>query len=183
MPRALKAAYLPVVMSLLTGLLCGLVVLGIRSMGHLQQLELHTYDSLLRSKSAMSVGTPRITYITISEEDIRRQGRWPITDETLVQALRLLVQYQPRAIGVDVYRDIDVPPGHRELTALLPQYPQIIMISQLGGETIARIPPPQVLQGSPQVGFNDILVDPDGLIRRALLFQDDGDEARHPVSG
>lgn len=179
MPRALKTVHAPFLMSLLTGLLCGLVVLGIRSTGHLQQLELHVYDALLRSQPAMSLGAPRITYITISEEDIRRQGRWPITDKTLVQALHLLVQYQPRAIGVDLYRDIEVPPGHQELTALLPNHPQIVVISQLGGDTVARIPPPSVLQGSPQVGFNDILVDPDGLIRRALLFQDDGDDVAY----
>jgi adenylate cyclase len=179
MPRALKTIYVPLVMSVLTGLLCGLIVLGVRSMGHLQQLELHVYDSLLRSRPAATVGNSRITYITISEEDIRRQGRWPITDETLAQALRLLVQYQPQVIGVDLYRDIEVPPGHDQLTALLSTHPHIIMISQLGGNTVARIPPPLVLQGSTQVGFNDILVDPDGLIRRALLFQDDGDEVAY----
>ena len=176
MHSALKTAYAPLAIRLGIGLLCGLAILGIRSTGLLQQLELNFYDWLLRSRPVVTVSNSRITYITISEEDIRRQGRWPITDKTLVQALRLLLNYQPRAIGVDFYRDIEVPPGHKELMALLPKHPQIIMISQLGGETVARIPPPSVLQGSPQVGFNDILVDPDGLIRRALLFQDDGDE-------
>ena len=176
MHSALKTAYAPLAIRLGIGLLCGLAILGIRSTGLLQQLELNFYDWLLRSRPVVTVSNSRITYITISEEDIRRQGRWPITDKTLVQALRLLLNYQPRAIGVDFYRDIEVPPGHKELMALLPKHPQIIVISQLGGGTVARIPPPSILQGSPQVGFNDILVDPDGLIRRALLFQDDGDE-------
>lgn len=179
MPSALKTAYAPVAIRLATGLLCGLVILGVRSTGLLQQLELNIYDWQLHSRPAATGSDSRITYIAITEEDIRRQGRWPITDETLAHALRLLVEYQPRAIGVDLYRDIEVPPGHDELTALLPQHPQIVMISQLGGDAIARVPPPPVLQGSPQVGFNDILVDPDGLIRRALLFQDDGDEVAY----
>ncbi len=175
MHSALKTSYAPLAIRLGIGLLCGLAILGIRSTGLFQQLELNFYDWLLRSRPVVTVSNSRITYITISEEDIRRQGRWPITDKTLVQALRLLLSYQPRAIGVDFYRDIEVPPGHKELMALLPKHPQIIMISQVGGETVARIPPPSILQGSAQVGFNDILVDPDGLIRRALLFQDDGD--------
>ena len=179
MRSTLKTVYTSFAIRLVTGLLCGLVILGIRSTGLLQQLELNLYDWQLRSRPGATVSTPRITYITISEEDIRRQGRWPITDQTLAHALRLLLGYQPRAIGVDVYRDIEVPPGHQELIALLPKHPQIVMISQLGGDTVARIPPPSVLQGSPQVGFNDILVDPDGLIRRALLFQDDGDEVAY----
>lgn len=176
MYSALKNSYAPLALRLGIGLLCGLAILGIGSTGLLQQLELNVYDGLLRSRPIVTVSHSRIAYITISEEDIRRQGRWPITDKTLVQALRLLLSYQPRAIGVDFYRDIEVPPGHKELMTLLPKHPHIIVISQLGGGTVVRIPPPSILQGSPQVGFNDILVDPDGLIRRALLFQDDGDE-------
>ena len=179
MHNTLKTVYVPFAMTLVTGVLCGLVILGVRSTGLLQQLELSVYDWLLRSRPVATGSDSRITYITISEEDIRRQGRWPITDETLAHALRLLIGYQPRAIGVDLYRDIDVPPGHEELAALLPKHPQIVMISQLGGDSVARIPPPPVLQGSTQVGFNDVLVDPDGLIRRALLFQDDGDDVAY----
>jgi adenylate cyclase len=179
MHRALKTVDSPLAMGVVIGLLCGLAVLVVRSAGLLQQLELNIYDWLLRSRPAATVSDSRITYITISEEDIRRQGRWPITDETLAHTLRLLVGHQPRAIGVDLYRDIEVPPGHHELTALLPKHSRIVMISQLGDDTVARVPPPPVLQGSTQVGFNDILIDPDGLIRRALLFQDDGHEVAY----
>ncbi len=179
MQSTLKASRLPFIVNVLTGLLCSLIMLGLRATGQLQQLELNVYDGLLRSRPSAAVSDSRITYITISEEDIRRQGRWPITDETLARALRLLIEYRPRAIGVDLYRDIEVPPGHKELAALLPKHPQIVMISHLGGGTVAGIPPPPALQGSTQVGFNDILVDPDGLIRRALLFQDDGDEVAY----
>ncbi|MBH0200501.1 MAG: adenylate/guanylate cyclase domain-containing protein [Nitrospira sp.] len=179
MRGALKTGDFSIVIRLATGLLCGVAILGVRGIGLLQQLELDIYDWLLRSRPAAAVSESRITYITISEEDIRRQGRWPVTDETLAHALRLLLDYQPRAIGVDVYRDIEVPPGHEKLTALLPQHPQIVMITHLGGGTVSRIPPPSVLQGSPQVGFNDILVDFDGIIRRGLLFQDDGDDVAY----
>ncbi len=174
MQNVLKNPYVPLVTSIVAGLLCSLIVLGVRSAGQLQHLELSLYDWLLRSQPIAAAADSRITYITISEEDIRRQGRWPISDETLTLALRLLLDYKPRAIGVDLYRDIDVPPGHKELAELLPQHPHIIMISQLGGGGIARIPPPLVLEGSEQVGFNDLLVDADGITRRALLFQDDG---------
>jgi adenylate cyclase len=179
MRSALKIFWSPLVASVVTGILCALVILGVRSTGQLQQLELHLYDWLLRSRPMSAVPDSRMTFITISEEDIRQQGRWPITDETLTQSLRLLLAHQPRAIGVDLYRDIDVPPGHEDLTTLLTQQPQIIMVTQLGGGTVVRVPPPRVLEGSEQVGFNDILIDPDGLIRRALLFQDDGDQVAY----
>jgi adenylate cyclase len=179
MRSALKIFRSPLVVSLVTGILCALVILGLRSTGQLQQLELALYDWLLRSRPISPAPVSRITFITISEEDIRQQGRWPITDETLALALRRLLAHRPRTIGVDLYRDIDVPPGHEELTTLLTQQPQIIMVTQLGGGTVVRIPPPPALEGSEQVGFNDILIDSDGLIRRALLFQDDGDQVAY----
>ena len=179
MRSALKTSGLPFVFSVLVGLLCGLVVLGVHSTGQLQRLELNLYDWLLHSRPATAASDSRITFITIAEDDIRRMGRWPISDETLAQALQFLLESRPRAIGVDLYRDLEVPPGHEGLAALLLSSPQIIMISQLGGGTIARIPPPPILEGSEQVGFNDILVDRDGIIRRALLFQDDGEEVAY----
>ncbi len=169
----------PFVVSIATGILCAFVMLGVRSTGLLQQLELNLYDWLLRSRPVIGAPDSRITFITITEEDIRQQGRWPITDETLALALGRLLAERPRAIGVDLYRDIEVPPGHQELTALLTQQPRIVMLTQLGGGTVVRIPPPPVLEGSEQVGFNDILIDADGLIRRALLFQDDGDQVAY----
>ncbi|BFU95964.1 MAG: putative Adenylate cyclase [Nitrospira sp.] len=179
MRSALKVFQSPLVASVVIGFLCALVILGVRSTGQLQQLELSLYDWLLRSRPMPAVSDSRITFITISEEDIRQQGRWPITDETLAQALRLLLAHKPRAIGIDLYRDIDVPPGHEDLTALLTQQPRIVMVTQVGGGTVIRIPPPPALEGSEQVGFNDILIDSDGLIRRALLFQDDGDQVAY----
>ncbi|MGH2362792.1 MAG: CHASE2 domain-containing protein [bacterium] len=179
MRSALKVFRSPLVVSVVTGILCALVILGLRGTGRLQLLELTLYDWLLQSRPMPAAPESRITFITISEDDIRQQGRWPITDATLAQALRQLLANRPRAIGVDLYRDIDVPPGHEEFTALLAQQPRIIMVTQLGGEAVARVPPPRVLEGSEQVGFNDILIDPDGLVRRALLFQDDGEQVAY----
>jgi adenylate cyclase len=179
MRSARKIVQSPLVVSVVTGLLCALVILGLRGTGQLQQVELNLYDWLLQSRPIPPSTQPRITFITITEDDIRQQGRWPITDETLARALAQLAAQRPRAIGVDVYRDIEVPPGHEKLAAFLRQHPQIIMVTQLGGGAVNRIPPPPVLEGSEQVGFNDVVVDPDGLIRRALLFQDDGEQVAY----
>jgi len=35
------------------------------------------------------------------------------------------------------------------------------------------IPPPPILKDTDQHGFNDIIVDPGGIVRRGLLFLDD----------
>jgi adenylate cyclase len=124
----------------------------------------------------------RIALITITEQDIRNQGRYPLTDATVAQMLAILVQYQPRAIGLDIFRDIPVPPGREELDAILTSYRHIIAVMKFGEGGSDGIPPPPVLQGTDQVGFIDILPDPDGIVRRALLFQDDGETAAYSLA-
>ena len=90
----------------------------------------------------------------------------------MAQVLDRLGQYQPRAIGLDIYRDFEVPPGHNQLTAVLSASPHIVAVTKLGGGTTTGIPPPDALRGTEQVGFNDLLIDSDGIVRRGLLFQD-----------
>ena len=46
----------------------------------------------------------------------------------------------------------------------------------LGTRAGDGVPPPQVNVGSDRIGYNDIVEDPDGVVRRALLFLDDGDQ-------
>jgi len=165
--------------SILAGILVALLVLGIRSTAILEPLELTVYDWLIQSRRGAEGADSRIVLITVTEQDILRQGRWPITDAILAEALERLVQSQPRAIGLDIYRDIPVDPGHTELNRVLVEYPQIITVTKLGGGTVAGIPPPPALAGSEQVSFNDILIDADGIVRRGLLFQEAGEQTAY----
>ena len=104
----------------------------------------------------MSRADPRIVLVTITEHDIRDQGRWPLTDDVLAQVLEILSQSDPRAIGVDIYRDIQVPPGHDRLNAILTSNRRIIVTTKFADDPASAIPPPPVLKGTEQVGFNDI---------------------------
>ena len=165
--------------SILAGILGALSVLGIRSTSILEPLELTVYDWLIQSRRGSEGADPRIVLITVTEQDILRQGRWPITDAILAEALTRLVQFQPRAIGLDIYRDIPVDPGHTDLNRVFVEHPQIITVTKLGGGTVASIPPPPVLAGTEQVAFNDILIDSDGIVRRGLLFQEVGDQTAY----
>jgi len=165
--------------SILAGLFVALAVLGIRSTSILEPLELTVYDWLVQSRGGSEGADPRIALITVTEQDILSQGRWPITDTILAEALKRLVQLQPRAIGVDIYRDIPVEPGHAELNRVFTESPQIITVTKLGGGTVASIPPPPALAGTEQVAFNDILIDSDGIVRRGLLFQEVGEQTEY----
>ncbi len=163
----------PLAASLLISILVFVGVMGLRSAGSLEALELTAYDWYLRLRLDDSEADSRIVLITITESDIQNQGRWPLTDATLARVLRTLARYRPRAIGLDIYRDLPVPPGQEELEALLTGNRHIIVVRKFGEGVFEGIPPPPVLQKTEQVGFNDILVDRDGIVRRGLLFLTD----------
>ncbi len=163
-------------LALLMGLLGGVLILVIRAAGALAPVELTIYDWLHRVKPGPRTVDSRIVLVAVTEQDIRRQGRWPITDATLARALDRIVQQKPSAVGLDIYRDIEVPPGRSTLNALLLKHANIICVTKYGGRGVVEIPPPPVLDGTDQVGFNDLIPDPGMIIRRALLFQDHGQE-------
>ena len=161
--------------SLLIGLLVGLGCIGLRHAGGLQPLELAFYDWLLRVRPADTRPDPRVVLIAITEEDIRSHGRWPISDATLAEALERILRARPRVVGMDIYRDLPVPPGHNELETLLLRRRELVGVMKLGEGREPMIPPPPVLHDTGRVGFTDIIVDDDGVVRRGLLYQDAGE--------
>lgn len=167
----------PLVASLLASALVFLGILGLRRAGSLEALELTAYDWYICLRPSAAVSDSRIVLIAITERDIRNQGSWPLPDATLAQVLETLTRYRPRAIGLDVYRDIEVPPGRDQLDEILTQTPHIIAGMKLREGESGGILPPPVLEHTDQVGFVDTLVDRGGIVRRGLLFQHDGETA------
>ena len=160
----------PVPICFISGL-CFLVVFGLQRSGTLENIELTSYDWFTRSRPKLLDTRPRILIIKISEEDILTLGKWPLTDDMLSNALNQLVKHNPRVIGLDIFRDIPIPPGTEELNAVFTGNPHIICVTKFGH---GGVPPPPILEGTGQVGFNDMLADPGGIIRRGLLFMDNG---------
>ena len=113
-------------------LLVFLGIIGLRWEGYLERAELDAYDWSLRLRPVKPGPTPPITLVVITDEDIRKLGQWPVTDEALANALRIIAQHHPRAIGVDIYRDLEVPPGRQELNQILSAHPEIMMVMKFG---------------------------------------------------
>ena len=108
-----------------------LVFLSIISLyrnGNLESLELYVYDHLVQRHPAEAIDPP-ITIITATEDDFRQLKRWTISDELLANVLTQLTEYKPRVIGIDIYRDFPVPPGHKKLEQLFIQNPNIPLMS------------------------------------------------------
>jgi len=162
---------------LLIGHLVFAGVLGLRSAGLLQRLELSAYDLLLWTK-AISVATdPRIVMVLASDEDQRQHG-WPLEDTKLAQLFEIILAQNPSCIGLDLYRDQPVPfsggPGYERLTQVFSNANNIIAVKKYQDKKGSKVEPPPVLMQKGQVGFNDIPTDSGGIVRRGLLYiQDD----------
>ena len=161
--------------AILISIVGSLLTIGAHRLGSLEFLELAAYDWSIRFQPTAVSSNPRIALVTINENDIRREGHWPLPDASIAALLEKLVAYQARAIGLDIYRDLEVPPGREALNRVLQDHQEIVAITKFGEGEFDGIPAPPILEDTGQVGFNDILVDSGGIVRRGLLFMDHGD--------
>ena len=159
----------------LTGLAVCALVLGLRGLSLLQPLELSLYDHYQRRAAPTgATGTSPVVLVQITEQDIRERGHWPISDRDLGEALGRIADAGARVIGLDLYRDLPVPPGVTVFERRLREEPRIVGVRKFGRLDAEGIPGPPALAGTDRVGFNDLLLDPDEVTRRGLLYQDDG---------
>lgn len=162
---------MPVAMAVLAAGVVFIVTITLQRTGYLEFLETFAYDCCIALQPKITAGPLKIVLVGITEDDIRKRGKWPLTDADLADLLQTLCRMHPRAVGMDIFRDFSVPPGEAELDAALSRHPAIVAVMKFGD---GGIPGPPVLKNTDRVGFNDLIVDPDGIIRRALLFLDDG---------
>jgi PAS domain S-box-containing protein len=152
----------------------GLLIL--RLTGALQLMELVALDQMFRLRPVEPVD-PRIVLVTIDESDIKQLGQWPMSDAVLARLISLIKQQQPKVIGLDIFRDLSVEPGHQALVKVFASTPNLIGIEKVIKTTEGEvIQAPPILKQRDQVSASDLVLDTDGRIRRSLLYlrtQDD----------
>lgn len=151
----------------LTSIVVTCLLLALRQAGSLQSLELLAFDNMIRVREERGPD-PRLLIVEVTEEDIRNQNEWPLSDQTMADLLNRLQADNPRTIGLDIYRDIPQGSGQAALAKAL-QMPNVVTIESLGISESDSIPPPPNMDPS-QVGFNDFSIDSDGILRRSFLF-------------
>ncbi len=179
----------------LASLLSTGLVLSVKHIGGLQQLELMTYDVMQRQRPA-PVADPRILVIGVTERDIQIYQQSTLSDQLVANAIQTLQKGKPRVIGLDIYRDIPQGEGWANLLKEL-KAPNVVSISNLdwldsnvnpetGTITLPHcksngevgevnvdsqaVPPPPCVPVS-RIGFNDgLLLDPDNIVRRYYLY-------------
>lgn len=142
----------------------GIVIAG--SLGGLfQQMEWSAFDHFI-SLRPQEATDPRLVIVTINESDIQHVGSWPVDDAILANAIEKIEQQKPRAIGLDLYRDLPVEPGHQQLVKVFTNTATLFGIEKVVGNAVA---PPPALSQQDRVAIADLVLDADGKVRRALL--------------
>jgi CHASE2 domain-containing sensor protein/RIO-like serine/threonine protein kinase len=142
------------------------LMLGMQKLQVLETLELRVYDQMMQMR-ADSGSDPRLLIVAVTEDDLKKWN-WPLPGEVLDRLLGKLEEYEPRAIGLDIFRDLPVQPGHEKLLQRLQQSDLIIPICKHADAKNTGIAPPQGIEPE-RVGFSDIVEDIDGSIRRNLI--------------
>lgn len=157
------------------GLAVAVAVLAVRELGGVEPAELAIYDAFARGARATEAPGDEIVILHLTEQNLRELGHWPLSDRDLAAGLERVIDHGARVVGLDIYRDLPVPPGERHLASILREQRRIIAVHKFG--TVEGVPGPWPLREGHEPereGFNDVIPDRDGSVRRALLFQDDG---------
>ncbi|MEQ9620974.1 CHASE2 domain-containing protein [Coleofasciculus chthonoplastes] len=152
----------------LTSAVIATLVVGIRQMGILEAVELGAFDQMMRWRPDER-SDERLLVVAITEKDIQEIQQATLSDQTLNRLLGKLQEYQPLAIGLDIFRDVPIGTGRADLLKRFQHSGNIIAVCKTGSADNPGVPPPP---GIPEerVGFSDQVIDTDGIIRRSLLF-------------
>ncbi len=143
-------------------LLVMLILMLLQAIGRFEAGELAQFDAAMR-RGGQEHLDPRLVIVGITEEDIGRY-QWPLSDERLAEVLAALQVHTPRVIGLDIYRDFNVREGDEALAEQL-SADNLIAIENIASAVSAPAEVPQE-----RVGFNDVILDRDQVVRRHLLF-------------
>ncbi|MDF0553634.1 CHASE2 domain-containing protein [Kamptonema sp. UHCC 0994] len=154
---------------LMISLLVTGVVMGLRWVGLLENVEKKAFDQLTEIMPDKGLDS-RLLIVQATADDFKQlNNEYPLHDKTIVRTLEKLNKYKPRTIGLDILRDVPEGKGRAELIKYLQQHELVIPICRFPLEKLPQgiAPPPNLPDDRP--GFDDFVKDFDGTRRRHLL--------------
>ncbi len=147
------------------------LVILVRWGGLLQAWEWAVFDQSLRLRPEETQDR-RIAIVGIDDLDLQKIGQAIVPDGVYADLIRKLKAMQPRAIGLDIYRDLPIEPGHQELVEVFQSTPNLVAIQKVVGDSPRELVggPPALAGNFFQVGANDLIVDADNKVRRSFLY-------------
>jgi adenylate cyclase len=155
---------------LITSIIITILTILFRSLGILQPFELFFFDLMMQMRPPEPPDS-RISIVTITDEDLEKfadpevEAKYPnvISDRIIFQLLSKLEEYQPKVIGLDLYRDIPLGEGNQDLLKYLQNSEKTISICHVArGEekdlSTEDKPPHQPPEGvsNNKLGFSDL---------------------------
>jgi CHASE2 domain-containing sensor protein len=146
-------------------------------------MELKALDHLMQMRLLNEGSDRRLVVVQITDQDItdqinrRELGMGSLKDMSLNRLLEKLQKFQPRLIGLDLYRDFAPNTGESGLGARLLQ-PNVYTVCKVpetnnkGEKSNNGIDPPPGLPLA-RIGFSDFIADADKVVRRQLLTQNE----------
>jgi adenylate cyclase len=157
-----------------TPAITGLVLL-LRFAGLLQAWEWAAFDQYMRLRPQLPPDD-LVVIVGINEADVKQIGKAIIPDGIYADLIENLKARKPRAIGLDIYRDQPVEPGHRKLVQIFESTPNLVGIQKVAGQASSEtVAPPPALKAKGQVGANDLIIDADNKVRRSFISLDTPD--------
>jgi adenylate cyclase len=147
------------------------LVILVRWGGLLQAWEWAVFDQSLRLRPEETQDR-RIAIVGVDDLDLQKIGQAIVPDGVYADLIRKLKAMQPRAIGLDIYRDLPIEPGHQELVEVFKSTPNLVAIQKVVGDSPRELVggPPALAGNFFQVGANDLIVDADNKVRRSFLY-------------
>jgi CHASE2 domain-containing sensor protein len=168
--------------ALALGLAATCLIFGLRSLGGLEIPELAAYDHIvqirLKTQPIQHSEKSPIRVIGITPQDTEKYGQNNIiSDRPLADLLAKINKYHPKAIGLDIFRDLPQPDaaGYQQLIQQLGKLSNLAVICNIGeNELVDQQVVPSIAaprhSATQTIGYADALgQDPDKIIRRYLL--------------
>lgn len=159
------------------------IVLVTRLAGGLQLTELALFDRVSRRCPQRPTQNEPVVVVGITEADLQAFGEAQVNDQSLNRVVEQLSAAGTGVIGLNLFRDLPVEPGHGAWSNTLERSvsaqdadsrPIIASEVSLNGDPNLNVAPPSELP-SDRVGFVDVVIDADGHLRRSLLLARDWD--------
>ncbi|EKV00870.1 putative transmembrane sensor domain protein [Leptolyngbya sp. PCC 7375] len=147
-------------------------VLGARTLGAFHALELMVLDRFFTLNTRLSIEAPdqKIAIVQVGQPFVEGSADkgYTITADSLANVLEGIFNSDPAVVGTDIvsYR---ITGDHQELLSVINQHSNLITVENSDPNTAAAIKGLTEQQMANQIGFNNLIFDRDGTVRRALL--------------
>lgn len=156
-----------------------LFVLLLRLTGLIEGVGLQIYDAFNR----FGVGPPseRVVVIGFGDTDFATYPDYPFSDQLLADVLGKVQTGQPRAVLLNLLRDVPVQEGHEALLERYRAMPNLYGLAAITPLAREDIPAPPVLRDAGRFGFLQSMDDSGDFTRRTLLGYRAGDQLLESV--